>query len=231
MSSPTQRGRVGLVAEERLDAVEPLGRVGLEQARVLEHEHVGGADAPDHVRLHVVLLGHEPGRDVPGGQPQHLDLDVGQRLLVGLLVLGDLLVLDRGVDDHGLLLGRRRGDRGEGQQRGRHDRGRGRCARLSAWWTPPWRSGSSGTSSLGHESAVDDHLRPRHERRLVGGEEQRGVRDVARLADPSEGDSGLELRPQRVVEIRAPATGSPRSPGGSRSSGCCPSRTGWRATC
>ena len=67
------RRRVGLVAEERLDLVEPLGRVGLEQPRVLEDQDIGGAHAPDGLGLHVVLLGHEPGRDVAGGQAQHLD--------------------------------------------------------------------------------------------------------------------------------------------------------------
>src|SRR6185295_20261363 len=63
-------------------------------------------------------------------------------------------------------------------------------------------SRASGPSLLGHEAAVDDHLRPGHERRLVGGEEEGGVRDVPGLADAAERDPGLELGPQRVGEIR-----------------------------
>src|SRR5215470_2700684 len=55
---------------------------------------------------------------------------------------------------------------------------------------------------LRHEAAVDDHLGSGHEGRFVGGEEQSGVRDVAGLSDPAQRDAGLELGPQRVVEVR-----------------------------
>src|SRR6266508_195146 len=69
--------------------------------------------------LHVVLLGDESRGDVAGREPQHLDVEVRQRLLVGLAVLRDLLVLDRRIDHHGLLLGQR----GRGGQRGQQDGG------------------------------------------------------------------------------------------------------------
>src|SRR5215831_4598098 len=62
------------------------------------------------------------------------------------------------------------------------------------------RDGRRG-ASLRHEAAVDDHLRPRHERRLVGGEEERGAGDVPGLTDAPEGNRRLELRPELVVEV------------------------------
>src|SRR6266542_4354795 len=55
---------------------------------------------------------------------------------------------------------------------------------------------------LGHEAPVHDHLRPGHERGLLRGQEERGVGDLARPADASEGDARLELRPQLVGEVR-----------------------------
>src|SRR5437762_1899563 len=55
---------------------------------------------------------------------------------------------------------------------------------------------------LGHEAAVHDHLRPGHERGFVRGQEEGGVRDLARLADAPERDARLELRAQLVGEVR-----------------------------
>src|SRR6266508_4587275 len=54
----------------------------------------------------------------------------------------------------------------------------------------------SRPASLRHEAAVHDHLRTGHERGLVRGQEERGVGDLARLADAPQRDRRLELRPQ-----------------------------------
>src|SRR6187401_3759324 len=56
-------------------------------------------------------------------------------------------------------------------------------------------------ASLGHEAAVHDHLGSGHEGGFIGGEEERGIRDVAGLADPPQRDPGLELGTQCVVEV------------------------------
>src|SRR6266545_8396760 len=54
----------------------------------------------------------------------------------------------------------------------------------------------SRPASLRHEAAVHDHLRAGHERGFVRGQEERGVGDLARLADAPQRDRRLELRPQ-----------------------------------
>src|SRR6266511_6481556 len=62
---------------------------------------------------------------------------------------------------------------------------------------PTWDSFEpSRPASLRHEAAVHDHLRAGHERGLVRGQEERGVDDLARLADAPQRDRCLELRPQ-----------------------------------
>src|SRR5215470_15250711 len=73
--------------------------------------------------------------------------------------------------------------------------------------TPPpmmtTRAGSMGGGSLpGGEAAVDDQLRPGHERRFVARQEQGDVRDLARLRDAPERNAGLELLADRVGQIR-----------------------------
>src|SRR5689334_22445275 len=57
------------------------------------------------------------------------------------------------------------------------------------------------TGSAGREAAVHDELGARHERRLVAGQEQRDVRDLARLSDTAERNAGLELLADGVGEI------------------------------
>src|ERR671935_33036 len=66
------------------------------------------------------------------------------------------------------------------------------------------RAGARATVAIsaGREAAVDDQLGAGHERRLVAGEEQRDVGDLARLRDPAERNAGLELLPNGVREVR-----------------------------
>src|SRR5580765_7979245 len=73
--------------------------------------------------------------------------------------------------------------------------------------TPPpmmttWAGSMSEDPLSGGEAAVDDQLRPCHERGLVARQEQRDIGDLARLSDPPERDARLELLPDRVGEVR-----------------------------
>ena len=52
-------------------------------------------------------------------------------------------------------------------------------------------------SSSRQEAAVDDERLAAHERGIVGGQEDDGPRDLARLGDPAERYSALDLRAQR----------------------------------
>jgi hypothetical protein len=98
--------RVVGVLEGGLQLVEPDRGVGVEHALLLQHQQAAGGQAPDRVGLPVRLLGEQAGGDGAGRVADPLDLDVGIGGLERLLEDGQLLVLERGVDqERGLGLG------------------------------------------------------------------------------------------------------------------------------
>src|SRR3954470_15670599 len=66
-------------------------------------------------------------------------------------------------------------------------------------------AGARATVAIGsarREAAVDDQLGASHERGLVTGQEQRDVRNLARLRDAAERDARLELLADGVGQVR-----------------------------
>ena len=95
---PVQDRRAVAVDEFRIQLLDALGRIGLEHAFVLQEHQRGRGQAPDHVRLRVVLLRQQLRGDDAGAVAHPFDLDVGVILIEALGVFLEILGLDRGVD-------------------------------------------------------------------------------------------------------------------------------------
>ena len=82
----------------RIQLFDALGRVTLEVAFIGQHHQAGRRQAPDDVRLRVILFGQQLGGDDAGGIAHPLDIDVRVVLLELPLEHGELVGLDRRVD-------------------------------------------------------------------------------------------------------------------------------------
>ncbi|MNQ88369.1 hypothetical protein D3C85_1036270 [compost metagenome] len=87
--------------------VHALGRIGRQQILQAGIQHVADREAPDDVLLRVGSLGDQPGAQIAGGKPQHIDLHIRHGRVGGLQVSRDLVFFQRGVDGDGAGMGLR----------------------------------------------------------------------------------------------------------------------------
>ena len=171
-------GRIFPIAEDGVELLQALRRVGLEHPLELEHHEAGGGDPPHHVGLRVRFLGEELGGDDAGRVAHPLDLDIGMILVEAGGVLLEVVGLDGRVD-------RQRRLRGSDARRREPDRRRDDGTAQQQPHQRPLRHRSLPALSRGRDSSPD-HFLP-HSLRRPGG---------AGRADQS-------VRPRGAVLLRA----------------------------